>query len=188
MTDAEAVAMSRHLALHDGLFLGSSSAVNLVACVRLARRWGRRAKGKRIVTILCDSGARHVSRFWYVVDDLFSKVPPPPPFVESSARVSCDCRVSHVFAYRYVPANRRNDDYLERAGIPVSSSIEFLFTEPVLAGSGDSDDDDAAEAEAGPASASETELASDDPLELPPLSPKLAFVGETQDGHVFGPR
>lgn len=49
VTDAEAVAMSRFLAKEDGLFLGSSSAVNLVACVRLAQKLG---PGKRIVTIL----------------------------------------------------------------------------------------------------------------------------------------
>lgn len=53
--------MSRYLVLHDGLFLGSSSACNLVACVRLAKRL---PKGSRIVTILCDSGARHQSKFW----------------------------------------------------------------------------------------------------------------------------
>ncbi|KAK4054363.1 Cysteine synthase 2 [Microbotryomycetes sp. JL221] len=64
VTDEEAVAMSRHLAREDGLFLGSSSAVNLVACVRLAQKWGDAAKGKTIVTILCDSGSRHYSRFW----------------------------------------------------------------------------------------------------------------------------
>jgi cysteine synthase len=41
--------MSRHLVKQDGLFLGSSSAVNLVACVRLAKRLG---PGSTIVTIL----------------------------------------------------------------------------------------------------------------------------------------
>ncbi|GAA6060743.1 hypothetical protein JCM10212_003787 [Sporobolomyces blumeae] len=67
VTDAEAVAMSRHLSLNDGLFLGSSSAVNLVTCVRLVHDWRERGidvRGKKIVTILCDSGNRHVSRFW----------------------------------------------------------------------------------------------------------------------------
>lgn len=53
--------MSRYLVTHDGLFLGSSSACNLVASVRLAKRL---SKGARIVTILCDSGARHQSKFW----------------------------------------------------------------------------------------------------------------------------
>lgn len=44
--------MSRYLALHDGLFLGSSAAVNLVAAVKLAKEWGEEGRGKRIVTIL----------------------------------------------------------------------------------------------------------------------------------------
>lgn len=72
VTDSEALSMSRHLALNDGLFLGSSSAVNLVACVKLAQKWmrdGKAAEGGRrlrIVTILCDSGSRHTSKFWYV--------------------------------------------------------------------------------------------------------------------------
>ncbi|KAG9006782.1 hypothetical protein FRB94_000466 [Tulasnella sp. JGI-2019a] len=61
VTDAEAVSMSRYLVAHDGLFLGSSSACNLVTCVRLAKTLGR---GKTIVTILCDSGSRHYSKFW----------------------------------------------------------------------------------------------------------------------------
>lgn len=53
--------MSRYLVAHDGLFLGSSSACNLVACIRVAKRL---PKGSRIVTILCDSGARHQTKFW----------------------------------------------------------------------------------------------------------------------------
>ncbi|OCF30485.1 cysteine synthase A [Kwoniella heveanensis BCC8398] len=61
ISDAEAVAMSRYLVAHDGLFLGSSSACNLVACVRLAKTM---SKGSRIATILCDSGSRHQSKFW----------------------------------------------------------------------------------------------------------------------------
>jgi len=59
VTDAEAVAMSRHLTKADGLFLGSSSACNLVACVRAVRD-GLVPQGGRIVTILCDSGNRHL--------------------------------------------------------------------------------------------------------------------------------
>ena len=61
VTDVEAVSMSRHLAQHDGLFLGSSSACNLVAAVRLAKKMGADS-GKTIVTILCDSGSRHFSK------------------------------------------------------------------------------------------------------------------------------
>lgn len=51
--------MARHLVLKDGLFLGSSSACNLVACVRLIRE-GKIKPGGRVVTILCDSGSRHL--------------------------------------------------------------------------------------------------------------------------------
>ncbi|KAL4267438.1 Cysteine Synthase/Cystathionine Beta-Synthase [Pleurotus pulmonarius] len=63
ITDAEAVSMSRYLVHNDGLFLGSSSACNLVACVKLARQMGWK-DGERIVTILCDAGTRHYSKFW----------------------------------------------------------------------------------------------------------------------------
>lgn len=51
MTDAEAVAMSRYLVHHDGLFLGSSSACNVVAAIRLVKKMGWK-NGERIVTIL----------------------------------------------------------------------------------------------------------------------------------------
>lgn len=63
ITDEEAVSMSRFLVQRDGLFLGSSSACNLVACVKLVRKMGWR-DGEKVVTILCDSGNRHYSKFW----------------------------------------------------------------------------------------------------------------------------
>lgn len=53
--------MSRFILRHEGLFLGSSSALNLVGAVKAARYLG---PGKRIVTILCDSGTRHFSKFY----------------------------------------------------------------------------------------------------------------------------
>jgi len=55
--------MSRYLVQHDGLFLGSSSACNLVACIKLARKMAWK-DGQTIVTVLCDSGNRHHSKFW----------------------------------------------------------------------------------------------------------------------------
>ncbi|KAK0244244.1 PALP-domain-containing protein [Armillaria nabsnona] len=61
ITDAEAVSMSRYLVHNDGLFLGSSSACNLVACIKLAKKMGWK-EGQTIVTILCDSGNRHYSK------------------------------------------------------------------------------------------------------------------------------
>ncbi|KAI9463362.1 PALP-domain-containing protein [Russula earlei] len=51
VTDAEAVSMSRFLVQRDGLFLGSSSAVNLIACVKLARKMAW-SNGEKIVTVL----------------------------------------------------------------------------------------------------------------------------------------
>ncbi|KAL0560667.1 hypothetical protein IC582_001077 [Cucumis melo] len=60
-TDREAVEMSRYLLRNDGLFLGSSSAMNCVGAVKLAQSIG---PGKTIVTILCDSGMRHLSKFF----------------------------------------------------------------------------------------------------------------------------
>lgn len=73
VTDAEAVAMSRHLAKEDGLFLGSSSAVNLVACVRLAKKLG---PGARIVTILwCATSSPRVMR-WLTLASLSATLVP----------------------------------------------------------------------------------------------------------------
>lgn len=59
--DREAVLMSRYVLQHDGLFIGSSTAMNLVGAVKAARKMGQ---GHTIVTLLCDSGLRHLSRFW----------------------------------------------------------------------------------------------------------------------------
>ncbi|XP_031404549.1 cysteine synthase 2 isoform X1 [Punica granatum] len=60
-TDMEAVEMSRYLLKNDGLFLGSSSAMNCVGAVRMAQLLG---PGHTIVTILCDNGMRHLSKFY----------------------------------------------------------------------------------------------------------------------------
>jgi cysteine synthase A len=61
VTDEQACRMARWLVEHDGLFVGSSSAVNCVAAVVTALEL---PKGSRVVTILCDSGSRHLSKFW----------------------------------------------------------------------------------------------------------------------------
>lgn len=50
----------RFLLKNDGLFVGSSSAMNCVGAVRVAQSLG---PGHIIVTILCDSGMRHLSKF-----------------------------------------------------------------------------------------------------------------------------
>jgi len=61
VSDDETAAMSRRLLSEEGLFVGSSSAMNVAAARRVALAMG---PGHRVVTVLCDSGARHVSRFW----------------------------------------------------------------------------------------------------------------------------
>lgn len=51
ITDAEAVGMARFLVERDGLFVGSSSACNLVATVKYVKKMGWE-NGQTIVTIL----------------------------------------------------------------------------------------------------------------------------------------
>ncbi|CCA74731.1 related to cysteine synthase [Serendipita indica DSM 11827] len=53
VSDVEAVSMSR--------FIVKNDACNLVAAVKVAKRLPRSG---RVVTILCDSGSRHYSKFW----------------------------------------------------------------------------------------------------------------------------
>ncbi len=59
--DQDLVIISRHVRDHDGLILGSSSALNVAGAVRLARELG---PGKRIVTIACDLGERSASKLY----------------------------------------------------------------------------------------------------------------------------
>ncbi|KAK3671249.1 Cysteine synthase 2 [Recurvomyces mirabilis] len=61
VTDEQAMKMARWLVEKEGLFVGASSAVNCVAAAVTARSMG---KGERVVTVLCDSGTRHLSKFW----------------------------------------------------------------------------------------------------------------------------
>jgi cysteine synthase A len=54
----EAQAMTRRLALEEGIFAGTSSGANAVAALRLAKRLGPKAS---VVTIMVDSGLRYLS-------------------------------------------------------------------------------------------------------------------------------
>ncbi|KAF5973168.1 cysteine synthase A [Fusarium coicis] len=67
VTDTQACRMARWLVEHDGIFIGSSSSVNCVAAVEAAMRL---PKGSRVVTILCDSGTRHLSKFWKHIKEM----------------------------------------------------------------------------------------------------------------------
>jgi cysteine synthase len=59
--DDVAVEMLYYLLRAEGLFLSLSSAINVCGAVKLARSGGR---GQVIVTVLCDSGSRYVSRLY----------------------------------------------------------------------------------------------------------------------------
>ncbi len=59
--DPETVAMVHRLLHEEGLFLGSTSGINVAGAVRVARELG---PGHTIVTILCDGGAKYGSRLY----------------------------------------------------------------------------------------------------------------------------
>jgi len=58
----EAVAMTIRLAREEGLFAGTSTGANVVAALRLAARLG---PGATVVTIMCDTGMKYLSRKEY---------------------------------------------------------------------------------------------------------------------------
>jgi len=61
ISDQEAVEMAHWLIREEGFFVGSSSAMNIMGAVKSAMEM---EKGSQIVTIICDSGQRHITRFW----------------------------------------------------------------------------------------------------------------------------
>jgi len=58
--DQTMIDMLFHVAKNDGLFLGTSSALNLAGALRVGLRY--RGSGKNIVTFLCDHGSRYASK------------------------------------------------------------------------------------------------------------------------------
>ncbi|KAG6008004.1 Cysteine synthase 2 [Claviceps maximensis] len=67
VTDEQACRMARWLVENDGIFVGSSSSVNCVAAVMTAMSLPERSS---VVTILCDSGTRHLSKFWKRIKEM----------------------------------------------------------------------------------------------------------------------
>ncbi|PNY28593.1 Cysteine synthase 2 [Tolypocladium capitatum] len=67
VTDEQACRMARWLVEKDGIFVGSSSSVNCVAAVATAMAL---PEGSRVVTVLCDSGTRHLSKFWKRIGEM----------------------------------------------------------------------------------------------------------------------
>ncbi len=73
--DRECVEQVYRLLFDEGLFLGSSSGINVAAAIRVARNLG---PGHLVVTILCDGGGRYQSRL-YNREWLQQKGLQPPP-------------------------------------------------------------------------------------------------------------
>jgi cysteine synthase A len=61
VTDQEALDMAHWILQHEGLWVGSSSAMNLVGAIRTAATLPPESV---VVTMVCDAGSRHVTRFW----------------------------------------------------------------------------------------------------------------------------
>ena len=59
--DSEVVRTTYSLLREEGLFLGSTSGVNVAAAIRVARDLG---PGHTVVTVLCDGGSKYLSRFY----------------------------------------------------------------------------------------------------------------------------
>jgi cysteine synthase A len=81
--DTETVSYVYRLLHEEGLFLGSTSGINVAAAVHVARALG---PGHMVVTVLCDGGSKYQSRLfnhsWLKEKGLASAVPSAP---ESSA-------------------------------------------------------------------------------------------------------
>jgi cysteine synthase A len=77
--DAETVTFVYRLLHEEGLFLGSTSGINVAAATRVARELG---PGHTVVTVLCDGGARYQSRLfnraWLEQKGLAVYAPTPP--------------------------------------------------------------------------------------------------------------
>jgi cysteine synthase A len=58
VTDEDAIEMSRRLCREEGLLVGISAGANVVAALKVAKRLGA---GKRVVTVLCDTGERYLT-------------------------------------------------------------------------------------------------------------------------------
>ena len=61
ITDQQAVFMAHYLLRHEGLFVGSSSAMNIAGAILVASTM---PPNSNVVTVICDGGQRHTSRFW----------------------------------------------------------------------------------------------------------------------------
>ncbi len=73
--DAEALEQIFSLQEREGISLGGSAGINVAAAIRVAKRLG---PGHRIVTILCDGGARYQSKIFNPAFLRAKNLPTPP--------------------------------------------------------------------------------------------------------------
>jgi cysteine synthase A len=77
--DADTVRCVYRLLHEEGLFLGSTSGINVAAALQVARELG---PGATVVTVLCDGGAKYQSRLfnhaWLAEKGLAAYAPAPP--------------------------------------------------------------------------------------------------------------
>ncbi|QLL32222.1 hypothetical protein HG536_0C03910 [Torulaspora globosa] len=71
VTDDQALRMAKFLMVNDGIFTGSSTAINAVAAVKMAKKV---QPGTTIVIIACDAGSRHLSKFWKLAKEVDSNI------------------------------------------------------------------------------------------------------------------
>jgi len=89
--DPETVSFVYRLLHEEGLFLGSTSGINVAAAVRVAKQLG---PGHTIVTVLCDGGAKYQSRLfnpeWLATKSLakFATAPSHAPITLEKALVA----------------------------------------------------------------------------------------------------
>jgi cysteine synthase A len=81
--DEESVRVIYDLVEHEGLCLGGSTGVNVAGAIRLAKQLG---PGKTIVTLLCDSGNRYLSKL-FNPDFMRSKNLPVPDRLEKRSKI-----------------------------------------------------------------------------------------------------
>jgi cysteine synthase A len=72
VTNSQAIETSRELSRSEGLLVGISAGANAFAALQVAKR--PENKGKKIVTILCDTGERYLSTLLYQFEDENSSV------------------------------------------------------------------------------------------------------------------
>ena len=64
VTDLEALSLGFYMIRHEGLLIGSTTAVNLCALIKNVRKSGMQGSGKKALTLACDDGFRHISKFY----------------------------------------------------------------------------------------------------------------------------